>query len=71
MKVELDRLDLMALVNGSSPYFSAHEHPLIKKSGTWVGGHVDKWDWNKSELEKMSEEELYEIHKICRQSWGI
>lgn len=70
MKVELDRMDLMALVKGASPYFSAFENPLIKKSGTWIGGHVDKWQWDQAVLENMTEEELYEVHKITRQSWG-
>jgi len=66
MKVELDRNGLLSLVNGTEPGYGAFEHPLIKKVGTYHGGMCDSWDWDSEELDKVTDEELYEIYNICQ-----
>ena len=68
MKLELDKEDLMALVKGTSPYYNVFENPLVKKCGSWTGGHVDKWSWG-SGLDSLSDEDLYKLYNICKDSW--
>lgn len=60
---------LVSMVKGSDPYYTAFEHPLIKRAGYWTGGHVDKWSWRDLELKDMTENELAELYTICRDSW--
>ena len=67
MKVELDREDLLSLVKGKTPYYSVFEEPIVKKNGKWIGGHVDKWQWGN--IESLSNEELFELYTICKNSW--
>lgn len=69
MTIDLDRKDLIALVRGTSPNFSEMNNPKIKKHGSWVGGHHDRWDWNFSSIENASDAELIELYKICKDSW--
>ncbi|MFA5409375.1 MAG: hypothetical protein WC343_11445 [Bacilli bacterium] len=67
MKVELEKKDLIALVNGTSPYYNAFEIPLVKENGYYMAGHVEKWCWNS--LKELTEEELWELYNICKNSW--
>lgn len=67
--INLDKGDLVTLVLGSSPYYSVFEEPLIKKCGSFTGGFVEKWSWSRSTLEQLTEEELYQIYIICKNSW--
>lgn len=64
IKVELDKEDLICLVNGVD--FSYIIPDLARKYGTWTGGFVDKWDWEKEELRKLTEEQLLELYNECR-----
>ena len=68
MNVELDKSGLISLVRGTEPYYSIFEHPLVKKCGNWNGGLADKWSWN-GNLEILSEEELFEVYNLCKESW--
>jgi hypothetical protein len=67
MDVKLDRKDLESLVRGVSPYYSVFENPLVKRCGSWTGGFVDKWSWNK--FDDLSDSQLMELYTICKESW--
>lgn len=69
MKVELDKKDLKSLVTGIEPYYSLFEHPLVKRCGSYCGGFVEKWSWKDYELDKLTEDELYCLYSICKESW--
>lgn len=65
---ELTRNDLISLIKGTSPPYSVFEHPIVKKNGSYVGGHVDKWTWNNQLGDNLTEGELWDLYKICRDS---
>ena len=65
MKVELNRIDLEALVKGSSPSYSKFDNPLLKKAGHFYSDQYGRTTW--SSLSKLSDEELYQLHKICQE----
>lgn len=69
MIVELDKKDLANLVRGVSPYYDLFDHPLITKCGSWVGGMHDHWRWYYAFEDKLTEEELYEVYFLCKNSW--
>ena len=69
MKVDLDKKALVDLVNGTSPNYDLFDNPLIKLCGTFNGSY-GTWSWNKDNLEKCSEEQLYDLYKLCRSSWS-
>lgn len=69
MVVELDKGDIISLVMGVTPYYSVFEHPRVKSNGSYTGGFVDKWGWDKTSLQTLSENELYELYIICKNSW--
>lgn len=69
MKVELDKKDLAALVRGTTPNYNLFEHPLVKMSGYYTGGHHDKWTWNSSFEDKLTEDGLWELYCLCKHSW--
>lgn len=66
MTVELQKIDLISLVMGTSPRYSVLEHALVKSNGRWVGGHVDEWRWDGSSLSALTEEELWRLYVVCR-----
>ena len=68
MKIELNKDDLVALVVGSEPNSKLMNKYTVLKYGNWTGGFVDEWAWNKWELYRLDEEELYNIYKECRES---
>ena len=69
MTVELDKTDLLALINGKEPYYKAFDVEIIKENGSYCGGFVDKWRWDPIALQRLSEKELYELYTICKNSW--
>ncbi len=68
MKVELNRKSLEALVKGSEPYYSQFDNPLVKKAGHSYSDQYGRTSWNS--LSKLTDEELYQLHLICRDSWS-
>ena len=66
MTVELDKQDLIALVRGTEPSYEQMEHPLVRIHGRYVGGFVDRWEWNISSLEELSEKLLWQIYQYCK-----
>lgn len=69
MQVELTRVDLVALVKGTSPYYNVMEAPIVKRCGSYIGGHHDKWDWNYKFDTGLSEQQLWDLYILCRDSW--
>jgi hypothetical protein len=67
MKIELDRKGLEVLVKGSEPNYNEFEHLLIKKAGHRYNDQYGNTSWDK--LSSCTDEELYNIYKICRDSW--
>ena len=67
MIVELNKEDLISLVKGIKPDYKWFKEPLVSRCGNYVGGLVDDWFWN-SNLEDLSEEELWELYTICKQN---
>lgn len=68
MKLNLDKKDLISMVKGISPNDIAESNPLIKKNGSYSASY-SRWSWSYGTFEKYSEEELYEIYMICKNSW--
>lgn len=68
MQVELDKVDLVNLVSSIGPYYSLFHNPLVSKFGEWQGGQ-DRWAWNKYMLKELSEEDLYYLYLLCKNSW--
>ncbi len=69
MKVDLDKKALVDLVKGTGPHYDLFDNPLVKLCGKF-NGRYGTWAWNKYELEKCSEEQLYDLYKLCRSSWS-
>lgn len=69
MKVNLNKEDLISLVKGEVPYYDIFDNELVDKSGKYIGGFHDKWEWDDYALKKLSEEELYKLYLICKNSW--
>lgn len=66
MIIEVDRKDLEAMVKGTCPSYDVMNRPLIAANGSYVGGFVDDWKWS---LKFNTEEELFEMYKVCKNSW--
>ena len=64
MLVNLDRKDLESLVKASSPSYSNFENELVLKAGHSYIDCYGRTDWNS--LEKLTDEELFELYKICK-----
>lgn len=67
MKAELNRSDLETLVKGSKPYYSKFDNPLVKKAGHSYSDQYGITSWDS--LSKLTDEELYQLYIICRDSW--
>lgn len=62
----LEKKDLIHMVKGTYPSYSAMANPLVKKCGTYWGGFKDEWTWDNDKLEKLSEEQLLDVYVICK-----
>jgi hypothetical protein len=67
MNIDLDSTGLRTLVNGSVPYYDVFNHPLVKKAGHRFSDQYIRTSWNR--LNDLTDEELYELYLICRNSW--
>lgn len=45
-----------------APKFSVLQHPLVQKCGT------PYWEWNYSQLSKLTEDEMEELYNVCKKS---
>lgn len=69
MLVELDRKALETLVKGSRPYYG-FENDLVKKAGYFYNEQYSSSGTYWYNLKNLTDEELYELYKICRDSWN-
>jgi hypothetical protein len=67
MKVELERKDLEALVKGKSPYYNEFDNALVKKAGHSYSDQYARTSWES--LSELTDDELYELYIICKNSW--
>lgn len=66
MILDLDKDALKALVRSTPPYYSLFDNDLIKTLGNYNDN--TGWSWN-SELDKLSEESLWNLYTMCKKSW--
>lgn len=70
MKVELDRKDIVSLLVGSVPNYSVMDK-IPKELGSYIGGMVDDWRWNNISVDTpYSDEYLYDLYLMCKNSWN-
>jgi hypothetical protein len=69
MEVDLDKEDLIALVRSTDPNYELFENPFVKPFGDYQGGFYDRWIWKVSDLHKLTEHRLWELYKMCKDSW--
>jgi len=66
MTVELNKDDLVTLVMGFNLYNDLINKYSRLEYGHWTGGHADVWTWHKWALQRLDEEELYNIFQECK-----
>lgn len=66
MYVKLDKNDLINLVTSTSPSYEDMGKFEKSKLGRYCGGFNDRWDWDRSELRKMSDEGLLDLYSYLR-----
>ena len=67
MKIELTTKELQSMVKGRSPYYDEFNHPLVKKAGHSYCEPYGSTSW--SNLDNLTDEELYELYLINKNSW--
>lgn len=68
MKVDLDKKDLIYLIKGIKPEISIHKK--LKDFGEmWEYNSENSWQWNFYKLNQLTEESLFEIYELCKNSW--
>ena len=67
MKIDLDKKALISLVCGESPDYGLFENKTVKTCGRYSDNRG--WQWADHELEKLNEQQLYDLYKLCRESW--
>ena len=69
MIVDLDRKDIISLLIGSKPNYLVIDK-ISKEFGSYVGGFVNDWSWNNiSENVPYSDEQLYNLYLMYKNSW--
>ena len=69
MIVDLDRKDIISLLTGSQPNYSVIDK-IPEEFGYYFGGFVNDWRWNDiSENVSYSDEQLYDLYLMCKNSW--
>lgn len=67
MKLEIDRQDFIALIKGYGIHYSEFDNPLVKKAGHSYRDQYGIHDWDS--LEILSDDELYKLYLISKNSW--
>ena len=68
MIVDLDRKDIISLLTGSQPNYSVIDK-IPEEFGYYVGD-FNFWRWNNiSENVSYSDEQLYDLYLMCKNSW--
>jgi len=69
MKAYLDREDIISLLTGIKPNYTVMNN-IPKELGSYIGGFVDDWKWNNiSKDVTYTDEYLYELYLMCKNSW--
>lgn len=68
MKIAVTTEDLVNMVKGVSPDYDLFENEIVKRCGNYNGSY-GTWSWNEDELLKLSEEQLYGLYVLCRDSF--
>lgn len=63
-RYSLAREDLVNLVRGTQPSYSAMNHPMVSLNGSYRGGFHDDWSW--SIKASMTEEQLWVLYHIVK-----
>jgi len=61
-----NRKGLEILVSGCQPSYDVFDYPLVKKAEHEYSDQYNRTRWSK--LSSLTEEELYELYLICRNS---
>lgn len=64
MTIEVDRQDIIRLINSSYPDYNDINKFEKLGLGNYVGGHCDRWEWNHDEdcWSKFTIEALYALY---------
>ena len=65
MKINLDKTEFVDLVCGTNPNFNLFTHKDINRCGDYNGSY-GTWSWKRHELRKLTEEQLYNMYKLCK-----
>lgn len=69
MTVNLDKSELVTLVKGTCPNNNIWKDPLVANTGRYYGGFKDSWEWDISVLKTLTEDQLYRLYNMCKDSW--
>lgn len=67
MKVDLDKIDIISLLKGTTPSFSVLKN-IPEDLGRYYGGFEERWVWSISEHTQYSEEFLYDLYLTIKNS---
>ena len=67
MKLDLDRKDLINLVNSTMPNMSVMYNKQIDKCGKFCDNRG--WTWNEYKLKELTDIQLYHMYLNCKKSW--
>lgn len=59
-----------AILGTDGPSHRNIDHPIMKGSGNYVGGMLDRWVWDKSGLKKLGKNQLEAIYKLCENPYA-
>ena len=66
--MELDKKDLVNLVSGSFVPYELMDTMTEKSLGSYQGGFYDRWVWSSVGLNNLTENELYDVYMILKNS---
>lgn len=69
MIIDLDKKALISMVCGVTPNFSLFNDPIVEKCGKYNDSY-GTWTWDFKELNKLSEESLYDLYNKCINSFN-
>nr|DAQ97733.1 MAG TPA: hypothetical protein [Caudoviricetes sp.] len=69
MLIDLEKQDLINLVKGIAPSFTAMNEPYIKGMG-YYDDYRGSWKWYNTSLEQLDENDLLLIYYLCKNSWN-
>jgi hypothetical protein len=58
----MDKSHWITLILGTPPAYYYINELQRMNLGQWIGGHSDRWEWNKTSLEELDERVLQEIY---------